>query len=119
MMPPRRSQARRSAASFLTPYASLLAAIQRAPADVATVLHAVEVNGRHRFVGAFLRHAHAIAERGHRQHTAGAHHGLAILDSGTGVEHVQVVGSGAVGTKRRESAYEQTPAGNQPRGYGP
>src|SRR5207237_577831 len=46
----------------------LCARFERAVTDVAPILHAVEADAAHHFVGALLRGAHVVAERGHAQH---------------------------------------------------
>src|SRR5690606_18240212 len=73
-------------------------ACERAVADVAAVLRAVEADRVGDGVGLGLRVAHAVAECGHAQHAAAGRDDILALHGGAGVEDVGVL------TRRRRQA---------------
>src|SRR5262249_42038384 len=68
-----------------------LARRDRVVADVAPQLHAVKLYLPGHLVGALLRGAHVVAQRGHAQHPAAAGDEVVAADRGAGVEHMAVL----------------------------
>src|SRR5690348_2794460 len=66
-------------------------------ADVGTELRTVEADGLYHVVGAVLRGARGVAQRGHAEHAATAGDELAALRRGAGVEHDRVIGARGIG----------------------